>query len=158
MTVLSRSLLAKAFPNNPRVRAELERLDELLSATGGKATTIGGLLDGLIADLGEGGKFQKATAILEAIANLPERVGGIEITADGSAVIRPIDGQDPASLLSRGVAYTVLVGIAGHGTTLQRPVPPAKSAALYFDTTLAAGGKPIFWNGTGWVDSSGTAV
>lgn len=29
----------------------------------------------------------------------------------------------------------------------------------FFDTTLASGrGKPIYWNGTGWVDATGTFV
>jgi hypothetical protein len=31
--------------------------------------------------------------------------------------------------------------------------------AIYFDTTLAANGKPIFnFKGAGWVDSSGASV
>jgi hypothetical protein len=156
--IFSRSLLDHLAGDNPRARAEFERLDSLLSDVNDKGQTVGDQLDGLLSDLGEGGKFQRATAILEAIANLPDRVGSIEIASDGQAVIRPIDGQDPASLMSRGVAYTLLVGIAGKGTTAQRPILPAKAVAIYFDTTLAANGKPIFWNGAIWVDSAGAAV
>lgn len=158
MKILSRSLLAKAFPNNPRVLAEMERLDDFLGETSGKAASVSDLLDGLLADLGDGGKYQKATALLETIANLQERIGAIEIGDSGEATVRPIDSQDPASLLTRGVAYTVLVGIAGKGATASRPTLPATALAIYLDTTLAAAGKPVFWTGTAWVDSSGAAV
>jgi hypothetical protein len=98
--IFSRSLLDHLAGDNPRARAEFERLDSLLSDVNDKGQTVGDQLDGLLSDLGEGGKFQRATAILEAIANLPDRVGSIEIASDGQAVIRPIDGQDPASLMS----------------------------------------------------------
>lgn len=32
------------------------------------------------------------------------------------------------------------------------------SGYLYFDTTLAAAGKPIWWTGTAWVDATGAVV
>lgn len=48
---------------------------------------------------------------------------------------------------------------AKKGTTAQRPSLGAQDAGkMYFDTTLAAAGKPIFWTGTQWVDSTGAAV
>lgn len=158
MTILRRDLLAKAFPDNPRLVAELEDVDEFLTSTSERATEARGLLDALIDEMGEGGKYQKATRILEAISGLVNRIGAIELTADDQAAIRPIDSKDPVSLLSRGAAYTVLVGIAGRGTTAERPVVPENAVAIYFDTTLVAAGKPIFWNGDVWVDATGVAV
>jgi hypothetical protein len=45
------------------------------------------------------------------------------------------------------------------GTTAQRPAPSADDLGMrYLDNTLAANGRPIFWNGTAWVDSTGTVV
>jgi hypothetical protein len=158
MSIVTRAVLAKAFPNNPRLISEIEALDELLGQVGDVSSSNSDAVSELQTILQGGEAFEPAAAILSAIAALPNRIGAIEVTADDQADIRPIDSQDPASLLSRGAAYTVLVGIGGSGTTAQRPTPPASAFALYFDTTLAAGGKPIFWNGTGWVDSTGTAV
>lgn len=60
------------------------------------------------------------------------------------------------------------VGQAGaiKGTTANRPtktelgVPTNAgfSGYLYFDTTLDADGKPIWWTGTDWVDATGAVV
>jgi hypothetical protein len=45
------------------------------------------------------------------------------------------------------------------GTTANRPALTTKdTGARYLDTTLAAGGKPIVWTGTAWVDSLGATV
>lgn len=44
-----------------------------------------------------------------------------------------------------------------NGPTINRP----KGSILgqfYFDTSLTANGKPIYWNGSGWVDATGTFV
>ncbi len=43
------------------------------------------------------------------------------------------------------------------GTTAERPTN-APVGYMYLDTTLAAGGKPIYKSVNGWVDSAGTAV
>ena len=43
------------------------------------------------------------------------------------------------------------------GTTAQRPTSPS-IGLQYFDTTLAANGKPIWYSGSAWVDYSGTIV
>ncbi len=32
------------------------------------------------------------------------------------------------------------------------------AGTMYFDTTLLAAGKPIWWSGASWVDANGTAV
>lgn len=46
------------------------------------------------------------------------------------------------------------------GTTAQRPTKNLWIGRMYFDTSLAANGKPIWVdkNGTGWVDGSGASV
>lgn len=44
-----------------------------------------------------------------------------------------------------------------NGTSANRP----KSSVIgqvYFDTSLATNGKPVWWNGTGFVDATGTYV
>lgn len=45
------------------------------------------------------------------------------------------------------------------GTTAQRPSLLASQLGFtYLDNTLAAAGKPIWWNGTAWVDATGATV
>jgi len=48
----------------------------------------------------------------------------------------------------------------GRGTTAQRPTGLTSSdvGVQYFDNTLAAAWKPIWWNGDTWVDATGTIV
>lgn len=50
--------------------------------------------------------------------------------------------------------------VVSKGTTAQRPagLTAVDFGAMHMDTTLAANGKPIWWNGTIWVDNTGTAV
>lgn len=50
-----------------------------------------------------------------------------------------------------------IVQTPSRGTTLQRPSGWGTTGVgrSYFDTTL---GKPIWWNGSGWVDGTGSAV
>ena len=43
-------------------------------------------------------------------------------------------------------------------TTFQVALDAGWAGAMYFDTTLAANGKPIWWNGAAWVDAAGTVV
>jgi hypothetical protein len=46
-----------------------------------------------------------------------------------------------------------------YGVTGSRPTAGLPTGVFYFDTALAAGaGKPIWWNGTAWVDATGTSV
>lgn len=44
--------------------------------------------------------------------------------------------------------------VSSHGSSAQRPAIRS-IGTMYFDTTL---GKPIYWNGTNWVDATGTSV
>lgn len=44
-------------------------------------------------------------------------------------------------------------------TTANRPALRSQDiGVMYMDTTLAAAGKPIWWNGTNWVDATGATV
>jgi hypothetical protein len=53
----------------------------------------------------------------------------------------------------------VRIGSSLKNTTANRPTPTQYEIGLqYFDTTLAANGKPIWWNGVAWVDATGTVV
>jgi glucose/arabinose dehydrogenase len=159
MSIFKRSELEQTFKDNPRLRASFERLDDLLSTTNEDGQTALEQLESLKADLADGGKYQHASALLTAIANLPNRIGAIEVKEGGEVAIRPIDSQDPASLMSRGVAYTVLVGTGGLGTTAQRPVLPQGYVAIYFDQTIDPDGQPIIRRPDGvWLNMSGVPV
>lgn len=47
----------------------------------------------------------------------------------------------------------------GKSTTANRPtLVAAEVGRVYLDTTLDADGKPIWWNGTAWVDATGATV
>ena len=48
----------------------------------------------------------------------------------------------------------------GRGTTAQRPTGLTSSdvGVQYFDNTLAAAGKPVWWTGSAWVDATGVIV
>jgi hypothetical protein len=157
--IFTRAVLEKSFPDNPRAVAAFERLDDLLSTVDDNGHTITDKLDAFIAATGDTETNQKASPILDAIAALPNRVGAVEVTEEGQANIRPIDGQDPASLLSRGVAYTVLVGNAGTGPTTDRPTFPLGYIGIYFDTTIDPDGQPIIRRTDGvWLNMSGVPV
>jgi hypothetical protein len=159
VSIFVRPVLEKMFPDNPRAVAAMERLDSLLSDVNENGQTLSDRLDAAIAKIGDGSSYQKANPVLEAIANVPNRVGAVEITNDGAAAVRPIDGQDPASLLSRGVAYTVLVGNAGMGPTANRPVFPDGYIGIYFDTDIDPDGQPIIRRTDGvWLNMSGVPV
>ena len=54
----------------------------------------------------------------------------------------------------QATAWTVMKGV-----TASRPALTANDAGVqYFDTTLAAAGKPIWWTGVTWVDALGASV
>lgn len=157
MSIFTRDVLERAFPKNPRAVAAFERLDALLSDVDGNGQSLTDKLDS-ISDSLSSQTYQSQSPLLSSISELPNRVGAIELTQDGVAQVREIDALDPASLLSRGVAYTVLVGAGGRGSTAQRPTVPANALAIYFDTDLDPDGQPIFWTGIKWVNSGGAPV
>jgi len=51
--------------------------------------------------------------------------------------------------------YSQATATPSHGTTSQRPTTKLQIGQIYFDTTLDY---PIWWNGTKWVNASGTGV
>ena len=76
-----------------------------------------------------------------------------------------IDSDANASVTGADVAYSAPVfridkQIVAKGTTANRPATLSATdyGVAYMDTTLAANGKPIWWNGTAWVDYAGTSV
>lgn len=48
--------------------------------------------------------------------------------------------------------FTICSAVTQSGTTAQRPDKVLWVGRMYFDTTL---GKPIWYKGPGWIDSSG---
>ena len=52
-------------------------------------------------------------------------------------------------------AYNIASSVPDSGTTANRPVQQLQIGQFYFDTTL---GYPIWYDGTDWVDASGTVV
>jgi len=52
-------------------------------------------------------------------------------------------------------AADLLTDLTSSGTTAQRSATRLYVGRQYFDTTL---GKPIWWDGTEWVDATGTAA
>lgn len=61
--------------------------------------------------------------------------------------------------LRRLITYASARLYVGRGTTAERPsLLPSDAGVMYLDNTLAAAGKPIWWNGTAWVDATGTVV
>jgi len=51
--------------------------------------------------------------------------------------------------------FTQNVTVPASGTTALRPTFKLQVGQFYFDTTL---GIPIWWDGTAWINASGTAV
>jgi hypothetical protein len=51
--------------------------------------------------------------------------------------------------------FTQNVTIPPSGTTASRPTERLEVGQYYFDTTI---GRPIYWNGTNWINAAGTVV
>lgn len=148
----SRDQLVRAFPNNPRMVAEFEALDALVNEATAQAAKLKDELAAIAAALPEGA-FQPFSELLEAIAAVPDDLtGAIERISLDEVTVRSIDTEDDACLVTR----PHLVSFVGTGASGARPALSVNRRAIYFDTTL--GGKPVFWNGAGWVDATGAAV
>lgn len=81
------------------------------------------------------------------------RFGGYHCWVDANGRLRRKNGA-PTSDTDGAIAWA-----ATKGATASRPTLGASDIGfMYLDTTLAAAGKPIWWTGTAWVDSSGTAA
>lgn len=51
-----------------------------------------------------------------------------------------------------------ITAMLSSGTTADRPTSFLYVGRTYFDTSLGAAGKPIWYNGTNWVDATGATV
>lgn len=153
---LSRDLLAEAFPDNPRLRAELEEMARFLDDASAQVAELLASADDASTRLAslESEGTQAHNPLLDAISNLPDEPGALELLGGDQAGIRGIDSADDACLVSRAL----LISYAGKGATASRPALSAYRRAIYFDTTLHANGRPIFWTGTAWVGHDGVAV
>ena len=58
--------------------------------------------------------------------------------------------------------FTQAISIPLSGPTTDRPITsaqlPLQVGQFYFDTDLGTTGLPIWWDGTQWIDASGTVV
>lgn len=145
----NRALLDQTFPGQHRLVAQFEELDTLLDDAQARVDAIKGDLQTLDEEVaGQEDRFQPKTLVLSSILEQNGKAGALEFVATDQINIRPIDGEDAASLASRGA--TVIR--AGRGTTAERPVVPDGLVAIYFDTTITADGHPVLWDGTKWLD------
>lgn len=155
--MITRSLLAKAFPDNPRLRSEFEAVGDNLDDAQQQITALLASATDLqtrLQALQDAGS-QAHSALLDAIAAAPDGdLGVFEKTDQDTVSLREVDSADDACLVSR----SNLMSYVGKGATGSRPTLSSKRRAVYFDTTLAAAGKPVFWTGTQWVDATGTVV
>lgn len=140
--MLSRDLIYQEF-KNPRLRAQMLELVSTLetastTATQAKADAASAQST---ADQAVSAEVQPFSDLLQAISDLPaDQTGMIAIVSTDEVAIYPLSS---------------FMRFLGKGATSARPTG---SPGIYFDTTLAAGGKPIFSTGSGYVDSTGTAV
>ena len=58
-----------------------------------------------------------------------------------------------------GTSWVPVFGLISKNNTASRPTLTANDIGfMYMDTTLDADGKPIWWNGSAWVDATGAVV
>ena len=91
-----------------------------------------------------------------------------DVVVNSAPAIGKAMGWAATASASAGAANWIIRGQFGiaSGTTANRPTMSTMGVAAndrwagtqYLDTTLAANGKLITWNGTLWVDATGTAV
>lgn len=79
----------------------------------------------------------------------------MDLAPPGSNVVGP-DGRATrawASWITR--ASIIISGVSESGTTANRPTTQLWVGRMYFDTTL---GKPVWYEGPGWVDATGASA
>jgi hypothetical protein len=57
-----------------------------------------------------------------------------------------------------GAVFMICNAMVQSGTTAQRPVKLTWTGRPFFDKSLGAHGKPIWWTPAGWVDATGSIV
>lgn len=109
---LSRDLLAQAF-DSPRLVAEFEALDSAIDQAGIVVSSLSGTATSTEDRLSvlEAEDSQPHNTVLDGVAGLPDEAGVVELVGDYQVVIRGVDTEDDASLLSRGVADTLYAPI-----------------------------------------------
>lgn len=70
----------------------------------------------------------------------------------------PIEGRVLYSYEAEGSINTKWANLAATGATTDRPSIGLITGQVFFDKTLAAGGKPVWWTGENWVDYTGAIV
>jgi hypothetical protein len=102
----------------------------------------------------------KTNKILNANGGLTygNNIAGDVVVNDSMSTAKPVTNWTCVTSGTPGVwqqsAHIVVTGV-----TASRPVLTAVDiGVMYFDTTLAINGKPIWWTGSKWVDASGNQV
>lgn len=88
------------------------------------------------------------------------------ISAPGTSAVDLQDEDGNVTNVSGGwrnffnSVFNICNALTMSGTTANRPTSMLWPGRMYFDTSLAANGKPIWVNkgGTGWIDATGAAV
>lgn len=154
---LTRSLLAKAFPDDPRLRSELENAGDAIDSAQAQLDSLIASATDLQAKLQalQDAATQPHSALLDAISGVPDGdLGVFEKVGAAQVILHEVNSGDDAALVTR----QYLMSYVGTGPTTARPTLSAQRRAVYFDTTLAPSGKPVFWTGVHWVDATGTLV
>lgn len=117
--------------------------------------------------------YRNVSALTSDIVNVS--IVGNQLVSGGEGFVRFVGNTMQAPIIAdnignSGVALNVgstpPVGIRKwgqspvfRGTTANRPTPSANDIGIvYLDNTLDADGKPIWWNGTAWIDATGAVV
>lgn len=108
----------------------------------------------------KGDAVRAENAAVVAVRNMSGSGNGYGFFAVSSVIISETGNTITANTLWSPGSYASGLCIPGRttGSTSQRPDLGTSSTVrgfLYFDTTL---GKPIYWNGSGWVDANGESV
>lgn len=78
----------------------------------------------------------------------------IEVNLESRCDFIPLNEAILNAQQATHMAVEAARAIGMHGTSAQRPSSPS-TGMIYFDETL---GKPIWWNGSDWVDATGTVL
>ena len=143
----------------------IEAIDKLLVFQNGSFIETSGALslDGKTITVSESGIYQVEGKIKseehaghELVVTHPINTSGsLESIGDLANTNASLIGDYGRKLWCIGNAYMALqLGLNQQGTTAERPKNPM-AGDMYFDTTLS---RPIWYNGSGWIDAVGTAV